>query len=748
MDDAHVKRVRTIPLRADGDEQHSDASNDEFYDNPVDPINQLVDHLREKSEQFNASIERRQAFVSHVDRQLNEHRHSWQRWVSKKDLNNTEELNDLLHKLAYLWTSIHYLILIAGPEEAHLQQDARSVLHQLLDLENMLVSLRRIMHPHSSDVNFVINFDRYYYLQVAKDKKGLDNRLNSMVIESLVLKELECRRYAHIIFTPDGRFSDGQHNQSDKDPRIALYDRAQYVNTGISECTHYYGHVFDLRKFVYQVLSMHRIGNMSSNMNTAAEHFVTRTLRAPQILQLYSPRIMMQRIFLAFINGVYVLSQDRFITNNETLPRTDGDSCGVPYLFHDTIFNYIPDTLSAADFLICKCSGGTPCICPPRTPCTCGGVPPCRCPEPPFLRHIPTLALDALLGGQGWPLGVRLMMMAVLGRCLHQLHSLTEKLHLLPILYGVGGSGKSTLANLVDMMLSSCFTHLYNDRTYIHTPNLIQVLNNDASEDVIVVPGSATKKPHTHEIESRVEERFPLQNVLNEKLAVTATELRRDSNFPQSFLLKMAEGGQIEITNKNVKPVPFQWNLPMLICLNFNQAPHSWSDDSGEMSRRVAIFMFEKRPDAVDPDLPQKLAAELANIILKCNKIYLAWAKYAQGKDIYPAGSTAGAFQPAAYFAASRDKFIETINPFLSFWNYLLAEKMIEVAPTFTCTREEIITQYKQYLTINSNGTPPALTPQHKNRLEGFLRVNKGCRMIPTNGVGYICHGFKFVKTI
>jgi hypothetical protein len=740
--DPRVKRARTIELRGDGDDEHSNASNEAFYENPVNSITELVDHLRSKREQFNESIERRNAFVHHVSEKVQTYRLSWQRWIGELDLNDTDAVNTLLNQLAYLWTSLHYLILIASPSEIALQQDARAVLQELLNLEHMVISLRRIMYPRNPTANFVINFDHYYYLQVAKDKKGLDARLAPMIVESLVCNELANRGFAVVIFTPEGRFSDGQHNQSDKDPRIGLYDRAYYVDNGIYVQTHFYGNVFDFRKFVYHVLSMHRIGNMTSSMNTAAEHFIIRTLRAPQTLQLYAPCITMQRIFMSFINGVYILHLDKFIPNNEPLPRTNGDATGVPYIFHNNMFTHVPDCLDhTEDFKKCKCLAGTPCVCTYPGLCTCGGVAPCRCVMPPVLQMIPTPALDALLAGQGWPLGVRLMMMAMLGRCLHSLHSLEEKLHLLPILYGVGGSGKSTFAQVVNFMLRSCMTRLYNDRTFIDTANLVQVLHND-SEGVIVVPGNdkALLKPHVHEIENKVEANFPFQNVLKDNLAVSATEIRRDSNFPQSALLKMAEGGQLEITNKNVRPVNVQWSFPMLLCLNLGQAPQTWTDDSGEMSRRVGVFMFEKRPDNVDPDLPVKLEREIANIILKCNKVYLAWAKFAQGQDIY--GPT-GAFQPAEYFNESRDKFIETINPCLTFWNYLISEKLIQFGPGYTATRDELLAQYKQYLTANANGAPPVITSAHRSKLEAFLRVNKGIRLI--GQPSYVAHGFRFI---
>ena len=119
-------------------------------------------------------------------------------------------------------------------------------------------------------------------------------------------------------------------------------------------------------------------------------------------------------------------------------------------------------------------------------------------------------------------------------------------------------------------------------------------------------------------LSSNIEKQFGLSGVYNKKLYLT-NEIRRGFKLDQGDLQSMVTGEDVSIAIKNKTPKTVKWTVPGMFV--GNEVP-AWSNNSGSIGRRIVICAFDTAPQQIDTQLPEKLKAELAQVILKANTAY------------------------------------------------------------------------------------------------------------------------------
>lgn len=125
---------------------------------------------------------------------------------------------------------------------------------------------------------------------------------------------------------------------------------------------------------------------------------------------------------------------------------------------------------------------------------------------------------------------------------------------------GVAGCGKSTIAQLVKSL---------------YTPDQVGVLSSNA------------------------EDKFGLAPLRNKKLII-CPEVKKRFAINQGDLQSMISGEDVSVAIKHQEAESIVWKGSMLFC--GNEIP-DWRDASNSMARRVLMFIFAKKIDAVDTGL-------------------------------------------------------------------------------------------------------------------------------------------------
>ncbi len=136
-----------------------------------------------------------------------------------------------------------------------------------------------------------------------------------------------------------------------------------------------------------------------------------------------------------------------------------------------------------------------------------------------------------------------------------------------------------------------------------------------------------------------------------------APEIKGDLKLDQANFQSMASGESIVIVEKGKTAFSIEnWTVPGIWAGN---EPPGFNDNSGSVSRRLAVFQFNKSVRAEDPTLPDRLKSEISAIICKSTQAYLeAVEKYTQRGiwNILP-----------EYFQATRKELQNATNALASF---------------------------------------------------------------------------------
>jgi len=140
---------------------------------------------------------------------------------------------------------------------------------------------------------------------------------------------------------------------------------------------------------------------------------------------------------------------------------------------------------------------------------------------------------------------------------------------------------------------------------------------------VISVAAAMFAEAHLGTVCSTFEERFGLDG-LYDKHVLLGRDLPQamSSVLPQEVLQSMVSGESVSVARKGFRALPnVRWTVPMLFASN---AMPNYSDNAGQIVRRIVPFLFRKRVDAADTTLLARiLASELPAILSKCLAAYM-----------------------------------------------------------------------------------------------------------------------------
>ena len=118
---------------------------------------------------------------------------------------------------------------------------------------------------------------------------------------------------------------------------------------------------------------------------------------------------------------------------------------------------------------------------------------------------------------------------------------------------------------------------------------------------------------------NNIERKFGLMS-LWENFVIIAPELKKDCTLDQAEFQQMVSGEDVSVARKNESALSIKWKPPILGA--GNQMPR-WNDNSGSISRRMAILRFLNTIVEGDTKLGEKLLNEIVYILVKANKGYL-----------------------------------------------------------------------------------------------------------------------------
>lgn len=198
--------------------------------------------------------------------------------------------------------------------------------------------------------------------------------------------------------------------------------------------------------------------------------------------------------------------------------------------------------------------------------------------EYPSWDAIPTPTVDKILSDQEIPADAQKTVWGLIGRLLYEVGELDDWQIILWFL-GRANTGKSTMCKLV---------------TTFYRPEDVAVLSNN------------------------IEEIFGLESIYN-KFCFVAPEIKKDFKLPQALFQSMVSGEGVSIARKNRVAENTDWKVPG--CAAGNEVPR-YVDNSNSFVRRLAVVHMIRGIKASDNSMAQKLALEVAAIMLKANQAY------------------------------------------------------------------------------------------------------------------------------
>ncbi len=185
-------------------------------------------------------------------------------------------------------------------------------------------------------------------------------------------------------------------------------------------------------------------------------------------------------------------------------------------------------------------------------------------------------------------------MLALIGRLFYGVGQF-DNLDITPFIIGDTSTGKSTLASIIAAMFD---------------------------------PGSVGT------MDSRQEIVFGLQSMYDKELIV-APEIsdRMVNQLSSDIFKKMVCGEAVNVAVKHKESHTVQWNVPLFMCGNQHL---SFRDDRGSISRRLAIFKFDKYVAKVDRSMKDKIiCTELSKIAVKSMIAYRQLIDYTKSSSFW-----------------------------------------------------------------------------------------------------------------
>ena len=189
---------------------------------------------------------------------------------------------------------------------------------------------------------------------------------------------------------------------------------------------------------------------------------------------------------------------------------------------------------------------------------------------------------DPIFKFQGFDDDTQQWAMALLGRALFPMDA--DRWQVAPFFIGVGGSGKSTLANVLKSVLPQNMTM---------------------------------------EISAQGEEVFGLEGLARNPQIITVSEAGQHMRSLSSKMLQMIIDNQrdLPVARKGKEATTFP--VDGKICIFGNEFPSNWNSVQGAVQRRLIMFMLESRVLRADPDLENRIARNIGQVVRRWVRAYL-----------------------------------------------------------------------------------------------------------------------------
>lgn len=262
-------------------------------------------------------------------------------------------------------------------------------------------------------------------------------------------------------------------------------------------------------------------------------------------------------------------------------------------------------------------------------------------------RDIPTPHLSSIMQYQQWPADVCDWAMVFFGRLLYNVGE-KDRWQVILFLLGAAGAGKSTLADMASKF---------------YDPQDVGTMSNN------------------------VEAQFGLW-ALWDKFLFVGPEIKSDFRIEQAQFQSLVSGEALQIAGKHIKAFALDaWLVPGLLA--GNEVP-SFKDNQGSMTRRLMVLNFMHAVVNGDMQLGEKLAAEMATILLKCNKAYLEAVERYNTQNIWTV--------LPAYFTEARRDVAQTLSSMDAFLN----SHDVQRAPHLFCSWSVFKNAYKAFCNDNN----------------------------------------------
>ena len=207
--------------------------------------------------------------------------------------------------------------------------------------------------------------------------------------------------------------------------------------------------------------------------------------------------------------------------------------------------------------------------------------------------NIQTPYMQSIMDYQRFPEDVCRWLYVFCGRLCYDVNDL-DGWQVIPFLKGIAGTGKSTIIKVCKKF---------------YDPDDVKTLSNN------------------------IEKKFGLDSI-HDGFMFISPEIKGDMALEQAEFQSLVSGEDMSIARKNLKAKSLTWKVPGILA--GNEMP-GWKDNSGSILRRILVWAFPRQVDdsKTDPQLENKLEAEVPMILHKCVRAYLEYSNKYKSQDIW-----------------------------------------------------------------------------------------------------------------
>jgi len=193
-------------------------------------------------------------------------------------------------------------------------------------------------------------------------------------------------------------------------------------------------------------------------------------------------------------------------------------------------------------------------------------------------KHCPNFV--TVMEFQQWDEDVQRWLCIFIGRMLYDVGDLDDW-QIIPFLLGMAGCGKSTILE-----------------------NIVKLLYETADVGIL---------------SNNVEKKFGLAALVGKKIFI-GPEIKANLSLEQAEFQSMISGESVQVNTKFKMAHSVKFNVPGMLAGN---EVMQYTDNSGSITRRLAVFPFNFKVKKGDTKLGYKLQKEMGYILQACNKGYL-----------------------------------------------------------------------------------------------------------------------------